>query len=138
MDTKKIAIATDDKTNISMHLGRCKYFAIYTIAPHEVVSREYLENTFTRHRKSPAECEGAKMPGVVDHSHEELLKALSECRVVLSGGIGQRLIDDLKQAGIRGYVVADEGGIEDLVQKYLQGELLIDRDGGCTGEKKSP
>jgi predicted Fe-Mo cluster-binding NifX family protein len=138
MDTKKIAIATDDKINISMHLGRCKYFAIYTIAPHEVVSREYLENTFTHQHKSTAECEDNRIPGAADYSHEELLKALSECRVVLSGGIGQRLIDDFKQAGIRGYVVADEGGIEDLVQKYLEGELVIDRDGGCTGEKEEP
>jgi len=138
MDTKKIAIATDDKINISMHLGRCKYFAIYTIAPHEVVSREYLENTFTHRHKSSDECEGDQIPGEADYSHEELLKALSECRVVLSGGIGQRLIDDLKQTGIRGYVVADEGGIEDLVQKYLEGELLIDRDGGCAGERQKP
>jgi predicted Fe-Mo cluster-binding NifX family protein len=138
MDTKKIAIATDDKTNISMHLGRCKYFAIYTIAPHEIVNREYLQNTFTHQSKSTAECEDNAIPGMADHSHDELLKALSECRVVLSGGIGQRLIDDLKRAGIRAYVVADEGGIEDLVQKYLEGELVIDRDGGCAGERQKP
>jgi predicted Fe-Mo cluster-binding NifX family protein len=136
MDTKKIAIATDDKINISMHLGRCKYFAVYTIAPHEVVNREYLENTFTHRRKYPNECEDENSPGTADHSHEELLKALSECRVVLSGGIGQRLIDNLNQAGINGYVVADEGGIEDIIQKYLEGELVIDRDGGCAGETK--
>ena len=136
MDTKKIAIATDDKINISMHLGRCKYFAIYTITPNKVVSREYLKNTFTHHRKSMTDCEADQMPGAADYPHDELLKALAECRVVLSGGIGQRLIDDLEQAGINGYVVADKGGIEELVQKYLEGELVIDRDGGCAGEKK--
>lgn len=135
MDAKKIAIATDDKINISMHLGRCKYFAIYTIAPNEIVNREYLDNTFTHPHKSPDDCKDENAPGMADHSHEELLEALSECHVVLSGGIGQRLIDDLNQAGIRGYVVADEGGIEDIVQKYLEGELLIDRDGGCPGGK---
>jgi len=137
VDTKKIAIATDDKVNISLHLGRCKYFAIYTIAPDKILDRKYIKNTFTHHAIQGSPCDDEILPGESDHSHKELLEALSGCQVVLSGGIGQRLIEDLKGAGVRAYVVADEGIIEDLIQKYLEGELLVDRDGGCGEDKKS-
>jgi predicted Fe-Mo cluster-binding NifX family protein len=143
LSTKKIAVATNNKKDISKHMGRCKFFAIYTISPDEVIDREYIENTFTHHRQQTVSIQESRprdqkpidhIPGEGSHSHGGLVNALSGCDVVLARGMGMRLQQDLQNAGIMGYVVESDKDIELAIQKYLKGELVINRDSkGCCG-----
>jgi len=129
MDTKKIAIATDDKETISQHLGRANYFAIYTITPDEVIDRQYIKNEAAHHRKHRSHDDHKRV-------HREMISQLSGCQVILAAGMGDPIRKDFEEAGMKGYVVVEGGSIEEAVQQYLDGELMINRDGGCEHNRR--
>ncbi len=133
MDTKKIAVATNDKNLISDHLGRADYFAIYTISADSVLDKAYIKNIFTPHKKAKAP--DGTGHGEPKHEHNDLIKALQGCQLVLARGIGTRMATDLQAAGIQGYVVVEEGTMDEIIKKYIQGELFINRDGGCRHDR---
>lgn len=133
MDTKKIAVATNDKNLISDHLGRANYFAIYTISADSILDKSYIKNVFTPHKKAKGAGGDAHEHAI--HEHNDLIKALKDCRLVLARGIGTRMAMDLEEAGINGYVVVEEGTMDEIIQKYIQGELIINRDGGCRHDR---
>ncbi len=129
MDTKKIAVATDDKETISKHLGRANYFAIYTITPDEIIDCIFIENEAARHKKHRSHEEHRKV-------HQKMIGQLSGCEVVLAAGMGDPIRKDFDEAGMRGYVVVEGGLIEDAVKQYIEGELIINRDGGCEHNRR--
>jgi predicted Fe-Mo cluster-binding NifX family protein len=129
MDTKKIAIATDDKETISKHLGRAEYFAIYTITPDRIIDRQYIENDVAHHRKHRSHDDHKRV-------HRQMIEQLSGCQVVLAAGMGDPIRKDFEQAGMQGYVVVEGGSIDDAVQQYIEGELMINRNGGCEHNRK--
>lgn len=130
MDTKRIAVATNDKMLISNHLGRAEYFAVYTISADSILDKAYIRNSFTQHKKAGAH--NGMSPDHAKHDHSDLINALRDCQLVLARGIGSRMAEALKAAGIQGYVVVEEGTMEEIIQKYIEGELIINRDGGCS------
>lgn len=146
MDTKRIAVATSDRKHISKHLGRCKYFAIYTISPESVQDKQIIENKFTHHRQQEIKL-GAPIQGEFphkgekhghhhhNHSHKGLIDAIADCQVVLAGGMGQRLMNDLREAGISAYVVDDDAEIDVIIDKYIKGELQVLKDFKCGGHE---
>lgn len=136
MKAKRIAIPTDDKVNIAHHAGRCKYFAIYDVSPDSIIVKRFIENQFTAHyRRKPHDKTDVnnfnKESAIGHHSHNALLEALSSCKVVISGGMGRGLQKDLSSAGITSHIVADNGSIDEIVNKYLNSRIKIEQDGFC-------
>lgn len=119
----KIAVASDDQKTVASHLGRTKGFLIVEYDGRQIGNVEYRMNTFTGHARG---LEGA------DHSadrHGPILAALSDCQVVISHGMGRRIYEDLKQAGLEVYAT-DETDAQKAVELYLQGKL-VDRPDLC-------
>lgn len=59
----KIAVATDDFSTVTGHIGRCNGFLIFDIENSNVISKEGIENAFTHHKR----CEHHH--GHHEHSH---------------------------------------------------------------------
>lgn len=114
----KIAIASDDKKTISPHFGRSKGFVIFEIENNTVEDREYRLNTFTRHSKGLCE------EGKSSHSnhHSSIIKALSDCKVVISNGMGWRIHQDLIQNNIQA-LVTSETDVVSAVTLFIEGKL---------------
>jgi predicted Fe-Mo cluster-binding NifX family protein len=120
----KIAVASDDGKTIAGHFGRVRGFVICSIEEGKVKSSEYRPNTFTGHARG---LEGA------DHGidrHGPILEALSDCRAVISGGMGRRIQEDLARANIEVFVT-EHGDVESAVESYLSGRLVNRPDLGC-------
>jgi len=133
---KKIALATNDKLTIANRLGHCKYFAIYTISPDDIVETEYIVNTFTGHGQRKLVQVSSTRQKARDCNHESLSRALEGCEVVLAGGMGTTALDKFKESGINAYIVESGGALDDIIRDYLKGELVINRDAaGCCGHK---
>ncbi len=124
----KIAIASDDGISISSHFGRTKGFVIFEIVDKEIKGREYRLNTFTRHAKGIMDFKG--------DPHSVIISALSDCKVVISHGMGRRIYEDLKRAGIEVYIT-DETDVEHALELYLKGELVNRPERSCEPDKKS-
>lgn len=134
MSSKKIAVPSDDQINVSGHTGRCGYLMVYTIGPDRILAKEAIPNSFTGHARgecaeehdAPGHHAGSGM-----HSHAPLLSALAGCDVLISRGFGRRLKDDLEASGISAYITDEDGTADEVVGKYIAGDLRIIASVGC-------
>ena len=121
----KIAVASDDGKHIAHHFGRTRGFLIFTTTGNTITQKEYLPNNFTGHAK------GHHHHGNDHHhSHGGILDALKDCEVVISRGMGRRLLDDFELAGKKVFVILTEVA-DDAVDQYLSGNLLHNPDRSC-------
>jgi predicted Fe-Mo cluster-binding NifX family protein len=121
----KIAIATDDggKT-IASHFGRTKGFVIYTVKGSNIQSEVYKVNDFTGHAR------GMQKSNHNIDRHGPILKALNDCEIVITHGMGQRIYTDLKNSGIQP-LITNETNTRNAIISYLNGELLDFPERGC-------
>ncbi|MBC7327867.1 NifB/NifX family molybdenum-iron cluster-binding protein [bacterium] len=124
----KIAIASDDEKAISTHFGRARGFVVFDIEGNEIKSREYRLNTFSGHAR------GLEEEHESDH-HKAILNALSDCKVVISKGMGKRIYDDLKSIGIEVYIT-DETDVKRALELYINGKLVNKPNLGCSHKHK--
>lgn len=120
----KVAVASDDGKTIASHLGRTRGFLVYDVDGTRVIGRTYLENDFTGHAR------GLSGAGHDVDRHAPILKALAGCRVVISNGMGRRILDDLEAAGLEAFIVV-ETDPEEAVRLYLSGTLQSRPQLGC-------
>ena len=100
---EKIAIAVDGN-HISAHFGRCPSFTIIELENKEVMNKEQLPN-----------------PGHRTGFLPEFL-AGKGVQVIICGGMGRRAMDLFCEKGIKP-IVGITGEVDEVVTKYIQGEL---------------
>lgn len=124
----KIAIASDDQVQISGHFGRTKGFLIFSIEENKISQKEYVLNNFTGH------AQGHHHDGEHDHSHQHshggILEALKDCEIVISRGMGRRLLIDFESVG-KEVFVTNVVNADEAVENYLNGNLHHDPDKTC-------
>lgn len=125
----KIAVASDNQINVSGHLGRVNGFLIYEVSDNKVIGRNYILNSFTNH-KIGEKHEHHHGPGHA-HSHQSLINALSGVETLIFQSGGWRVIEDLKNNGIKPFLT-DEREADKAVEKYLNGELVEKTENVCS------
>jgi predicted Fe-Mo cluster-binding NifX family protein len=123
----KIAAISEDGINISQHFGRAPYYVVVTVEDGKVVSKENRDkaghHTFAAHQEEhlgPGERHGFDAGAQVRHA--SMMNNITDCQVLIAGGMGWGAYESLKSRGIKA-VVTDVENIEDAVKLYLQGEL---------------
>ena len=121
----KIAVASDDQRTIAGHFGRTRGFMIYSVEDIRVTDKQYLSTTFTGH------AQGHHQNSDHDHqhhpSHRRILDALRNAEVVISRGMGRRLLEDFERAGKTVFVTVTEY-TDQAVEQYIEGILKHDPD----------
>jgi predicted Fe-Mo cluster-binding NifX family protein len=123
----RIAVITDDGTNISRHFGRAPFYAVFTVENQKVAKREMRDKMGHQqfvHEEGLLDERGRHGfgPGS-EQRHAAMAQAIRDCDVLLSGGMGWGAFESMKQAGIK-TVVTDIASIEEAVQAYLDGTLV--------------
>ena len=126
----KIAIASDDGVNIAAHTGRCQGFAIYDVTHRTAKQIEYRQNAFTAHAQGECSGEHDHASHTGHHSHTPLLKAIADCCVLITRGLGPRLVQDLAAYGIEAFVCTAED-VETTARQYAEGQLQRMKGTGC-------
>lgn len=119
----KIAIVTNDKKTVAAHAGRCKYIVTCCIGSEGVLEKKILENAQCRHdRPEQHNCHGPghACDGEHSHSHDGILGLISDCDIMITAGMGQRLIRDAVKAGIRPVTVEPGDRIDWIIEQYLE------------------
>jgi len=106
----KVAIASDDRENISHHFGRAVGFMIYEIENNKIINHEYRENI----GKNTGECGSC--------NHGVMINNLRGCDVVICYGMGQRIYDDLINNDIQA-VVTEEKTVKEAIDKFINDDL---------------
>jgi len=107
----KIAVSSIDKNingNVSDVFGRSPYFIIAEIKDQKIEKTETIEN------KSTAQMSGAGISAAQ-------LMAEKNINVVITGNVGPRALDVLKQFKIEIYY--GDGKIKEVLQKFIDGKL---------------
>jgi predicted Fe-Mo cluster-binding NifX family protein len=107
----KVAIATDDKVNISHHFGRTLGFRVFEIRDNKIVGEEYRQNI----GKSNGQC------GSCDHS--SMINNIKDCNLVICYGMGQGIYNDLVRNNI-GALVTEEITVDSAITRLLEADLV--------------
>ncbi len=123
----KIAAITEDGVTISRHFGRAPYYAVLTVEEGRIVERELRDKLGHRQfiGQETHEDESGRhgySPGAQDR-HAAMAAAISDCEVLLCGGMGWGAYEAMKQYGIRP-IITDVADIEAAVQAYLNGSIV--------------
>lgn len=129
----KIAVSTEDGTQVCGHLGHVSKFLVYEVDNSAIVSKEIRSVTpvhspqehrhHGEHNHSEAQHNG-------DH-HGGLVGSLSDVSVVITNSAGGGMLAALKGAGIDP-VVTSENDPDVAVMAYVAGTLARS-SGGCKG-----
>jgi predicted Fe-Mo cluster-binding NifX family protein len=123
----KIAVATENEKSVSQHFGRAPYFVVLTVEEGKIVGKERRakagHHTFAAHeppKLAPGEKHGYEAGSEVRHA--DIAEALSDCQVLLAGGMGWGAYESMKGYGIEP-IVTDIENIDEAVRLYLAGKL---------------
>ena len=123
----KIAAVSEDGITISQHFGRAPLYVAVTVKNGKIMNKETRAKTghhiFTAHQHpdvAPGERHGYDAGSQVRHS--SMAETISDCQVLLAGGMGWGAYDSLKSHNIEP-VVTDAKNIDEAVKLYLEGKL---------------
>jgi len=123
----KIAAITEDGTTISQHFGRAPLYLVVTVEDGKIVNKETRaktgHHTFAAHQPpdlAPGERHGYDAGSQARHG--SMAETISDCQVLLAGGMGWGAYESLKSRNI-GPVVTDVENIDEAVNLYLDGKL---------------
>jgi predicted Fe-Mo cluster-binding NifX family protein len=126
----KIAIPSDEGTYLCQHFGRTLGFTIFEVANGQIINQEYRPNNFTGHalgQHNENQHHGAGQDDHAQHSHNRIVNALNDCEVVIAGGMGRRLVDDLTDAGKKIFITT-EPETRRAAEMFLADELKSDKE----------
>jgi predicted Fe-Mo cluster-binding NifX family protein len=105
----KIAVSSQNQTQVTGHLGRCQKFWIYDVDDTTIQTRQLLQITKDQsfHESSPKD------------SHP-----LDTVQVMISGGMGRGLARRLESKGIQPLITA-ETDLDAAVMAYLTDTLVV-------------
>ncbi len=120
----KIAIASDNEIKIASHFGRTNGFVVVDLENGRITNQEYRKNDFTGHMR------GLEGNNHQPDRHAPILDALKDCDIIVSRGMGRRLISDLKIAGKEIYLTEEEY-VARAINLYVDGILDNNTVLGC-------
>jgi predicted Fe-Mo cluster-binding NifX family protein len=114
----KIAVALDTDSSVSRHFGRTSHYLIATAETGTITDRD-MRNA-TRLHGLTDRSEDHQHSHV--HSHDDMIRELSDCTALICGGIGPRAVADLGAKGLRVYLT-DQVDPELALKQMLDGHL---------------
>jgi predicted Fe-Mo cluster-binding NifX family protein len=122
----RVAIISDDGISISQHLGRAPYAVVFTIEEGKIVAREEKHkaghHTFAACSRELPEGGRHGYDIGAEVRHDEIVQAISDCQVVIAGGMGWGIYESLKARNIEP-IATDVKDIDKAVELYLEEKL---------------
>ena len=124
----KIAAITDDGKTISQHFGRASSYLVLTIEDGKIVDREMRSKMGHNHFHDQAgneepHGEGHGMDSASHDKHVSMADAISDCKVLLCGGMGMGAYESMRRLNITP-VVTDLREIDLAAQAFIDGKLV--------------
>jgi predicted Fe-Mo cluster-binding NifX family protein len=124
----KIAAITEDGITVSQHFGRAPLYVVLTVEDGEVVSRENRDKM--GHHSFAGQPHEDTAPGEkhgygagAQSRHDSMMQPISDCQVLIVGGMGWGAYESLSSQGIEP-IVTDIQNIDEAVKLYLEGKLI--------------
>jgi len=125
----KIAVATIDGIALSQHFGQSRGFVVFDVEELKVRGREFRTNGDTPHSQGICHHEPANSQGA--QASKSIFDLLSDCGVVLCGGMGAGASQALAAHGIKPVMLPGERSADDAVAAYINGNVPANEAGFC-------
>jgi predicted Fe-Mo cluster-binding NifX family protein len=124
----KIAVISDDGKTISQHFGMASLYVVYTVENGKVVNKETRPKMGHQHfaaGEAHSHKEGEKHGYDADaqSKHGMMAQPLSDCQVLLAGGMGWGAFDSMKSFNVEP-IITEVSDIEQAVKLYIEGKLV--------------
>ena len=113
----KVSVATDDGTTVSQHFGQALYFKIYSLDNSKVVAVEMRDKAHHSHS------DHSQDQGQGIHPGQLMIEAISDCQVLICGGMGMPAYNRALNAGMQVFLT-NESDIEAAIKAYQSGKLV--------------
>ena len=123
----KIAVVTDDGITICQHFGRALYYTVVTVENGKIVGKEQRNKaghhmTGMQHESQATHGEKHGFDANAQISHAGMMANITDCQLLIAGGMGWGAQVSLKQNGIES-LITDVNNIDEAIQLYIQGKL---------------
>jgi predicted Fe-Mo cluster-binding NifX family protein len=122
----KIALITDDGKKISQHFGRANYYLVVEVKNGQEINRELREKSghseFSHEGQRHESNLGSGMDAASHSKHQLMAKTISDCEVLIAGGMGRGAYHSMQSVGITP-LVTDVLDVDVALQSYLEGRL---------------
>ncbi len=122
----KIACITNDGKTISRHFGRASHYLVVTVEDGKITQRDMREKMghshFVDSGRHHQQEEGRGMDAASHKKHKNMAEAISDCDVLICGGMGRGAYQSMQTFNIRP-IVTQRTDIDETLQAYLDGEL---------------
>ena len=122
----KIAVITEDQKSVSQHFGRAPYYLVFTIEEDKITGKECRDKIGHNHFAAQEHGEHAHgehgADGEGHAKHTQMAETISDCEVLLCGGMGRGAYESMRLLGIRP-VVTTETDAESAVKAFVAGTL---------------
>ncbi len=122
----KIAAITEDGNTISQHFGRAPFYVVVTVEDGKIINKEKRNktghHTFAAHHADLAPGEKHGYDAGSEVRHASMAENVSDCQVLIAGGMGWGAYESLKSRNIEP-IVTDIKTIDEAVKLYLEGKL---------------
>lgn len=125
----KIAVATVDGVSLSQHFGQSRGFVVFDVEGSTVHSKEFRTMDDTPHNQGVCQHEAAPSQGA-----QGIFDLLSDCGVVLCGGMGAGAANAMLANGIKPVMLPGARSADDAVAGYLRGDAPAAQSGFCNCE----
>ncbi|MBC7113395.1 MAG: dinitrogenase iron-molybdenum cofactor biosynthesis protein [Candidatus Methanomethyliales bacterium] len=119
----KLAIVTDDGVNVSKHFGRAPYYLVVEVEGSSIKEKRLvpkLGHGQFHHGAHQQESRGPHMGS--DQKHRAIINPISDCQVVICGGMGMGAYQSLILNGIRP-IITNIDRAEEAIDAYLNGRI---------------
>lgn len=121
----KIAVASVDGTSISQHFGHSAGFIVFDVQDATILSSEWRTANATPHDSGVCQHGGGQpAPGGP-------FSLIRDCSLVVCGGIGGGAAGALQQNGFQPVILPVTGAAQDVLARYLRGELVASGSATC-------
>ena len=123
----KIAAVSDNETSISQHFGRALNYVILQVEDGNIICKETRPKTV--HHNADEKLNTELIHGChhgygadAQIKHKGMIKTISDCQVLIAGGMGWGAYESLKNSGINP-IITDVSGIDEAVRLYTEDKL---------------
>lgn len=125
----KIAVASVDGITLSQHFGQSKGFVVFDVDGASVRSREYRTNDDTPHNQGICQHDAGEQQEA--HRPASIFGLLSDCNVVLCGGMGAGAAQSMQANGIKPVLFPGERSADEAVADYISRKVPAAQPGFC-------
>lgn len=128
----KVAVVTMEGENISQHFGRSPYYKIITIVDQKIIKEEMRERGtghFAQnksHEEKHHNVDAKQKHGYgsdADNKHASMAAEISDCEVLIAGGMGQGAYESFKRVGLNVFLT-DHVKISSAINDLINGTLI--------------